>query len=347
MLYRPRQTARLLGTGSFLPGEPLTNEALIARTGLRLTPEWIERHTGVRSRHWADPEFATSDLAASASRAALADAALAPTDLDRMILATISGDWPTPATACVVQAKLGATCPAMDLNSACAGFLFALDHAMRGVDTGLQRVLVMGAEMRSRFINPQDRRTAPLFGDGAGAAILGPASRPDEGFVGIMLQTEGDVHQMVTVPAGGTVEPASAETVAQGRHYIVIRDAAELTSRGVQAMVDLIRRACAEMGVGLDELDMVIPHQANLVMLDRIFEILGLPQSRRVVTLPETGNTVAASIAIALERARGLPAWRPGALIALATLGGGYSGGVAFYRVPADEPPLRAGDLSA
>ncbi len=336
MLYRPRQTARILGTGSFLPGQPIDNAAFIARTGLKLTPEWIERHSGIRSRYWADPDLTTSDLAARASEAALSEAGLSADSLDRMILATISGDWPTPATACAVQAKIGAGCPAFDVNSACAGFLFALDQALRGIDTGLERVLVMGAELRSRWVNPRDRRTAPLFGDGAGAAILAPAAHPDEGFIGIYLETEGAVEQLVTVPAGGALLPTSAETVAAGEHFITIRDPAELTRRGVDAFVTLIRKACDGIGLGVDDLDLVIPHQANLVMLDRIFDRLGVPASKRVVTIAETGNTVAASVAIALDRARRMPLWRPGALVALASLGGGYSGGVAFYRIPAD-----------
>lgn len=337
MFYRPRQTARILGTGSFLPGEPLDNAAFIARTGLKLTPEWIERHTGIRSRYWADAELTTSDLAAEAARQALADARLAAPELDRMILATISGDWPTPATACAVQAKIGARCPALDLNSACAGFLFALEHALRGIDTGMDRVLVMGAELRSRWVNPRDRRTAPLFGDGAGAAVLAPAKSPDEGFIGIHLETEGEVEQLVTVPAGGAMAPPTEQTVAAGGHFITIRDPAELTRRGVDGFVTLIEKACDRMGVGIPELDLVIPHQANLIMLDRIFDRLGVPSSKRVVTLPETGNTVAASVAIALDRARQTALWRPGALVALASLGGGYSGGVAFYRIPAAE----------
>lgn len=339
MLYRPRTPARLLATGACLPGEPLDNQALIDRTGLKLTPEWISRHTGVHTRHWAPEGLTTSDLAAEAARAALEAAGVPAEELGRLVLATISGDWPTPATACAVQAKLGARCPAFDVNSACAGFLFALDDALRAIDTGVPAVMAIGAEMRSRFINVRDRRTAPLFADGAGAALLAPG-RPGEGFLGIMLLTAGEGAQLVTVPAGGAVEPASAESVAAGRHAIVIHDPAELTRRGVQAMIDLVELACAEIGVTVADLDLVIPHQANGVMLERVFAALDVPEAKRVVTVGETGNIVAASIPVALHRARQLPAWRPGALVALATLGGGYSGGVAFYRVPADERTL-------
>lgn len=337
MFYRPRRPARILGTGSFLPGPALDNAALIASTGLRLTPDWIERHTGIRSRHWAGPGVTTAEVAAQAARNALEDAGIVAGDLDLLVLATISGDWPTPATACAVQARIGASCPAYDLNSACAGFLFALEHAMRGADTGLGRTMILGAELRSRFVNVRDRRTAPIFGDGAGAAVLGLAERADEGFLGILLETEGALEQLVSVPAGGAAEPATARTVAAGRHYITIRDAAELTRRGVDAMCDLVTRACGAMGLAPEDLDLVIPHQANQVMLDRIFDRLGVPADRRMVTVGETGNTVAASIPIALDRARrSSPRWRPGAMVALATLGGGYSGGVAFYRVPAE-----------
>jgi 3-oxoacyl-[acyl-carrier-protein] synthase-3 len=335
MFYRPARTAAIRGTGAFLPGPPLSNDDLIARTGLRLTADWIERHTGIRTRHWATDDLSTADLAAFAARAALSEAAVGSDSVERLILATISGDWPTPATACAVQAKLGATCPAMDINSACAGFLFALEYALRAVETGVSTALVVGAEIRSRFVNPRDRRTAPIFGDGAGAAVLGPARSADEGFVGILLETEGAEEQLVLVPAGGAAEPATTESVAAGRHYIQIRDPAELTRRGVTAMVGLLERACAAMGVGITDLDLIVPHQANGVMLDRIFARVGVPTERCLVTIGETGNTVGASIAIALDRARRSPQWRPGALIALATLGGGYSGGVAFYRVPA------------
>ncbi|MBM3267959.1 MAG: ketoacyl-ACP synthase III [Candidatus Sericytochromatia bacterium] len=334
-LYRPLRPARLLGTGAHLPGPPLSNADLIARTGLRLTPDWIVRHTGIRTRHWADPAVTTAEIAAAAAREALAASGVAAVDLARIWLATISGDWPTPATACAIQARLGARCPALDLNSACAGFLFAIEHAMRGVDTGLSPTLAIGAELRSRFVNPRDRRTAPIFGDGAGAVVLGPASRPDEGFVAILLETEGAQEQLVLVPAGGSAEPASAESVAAGRHCIVIRDPAELTRRGVDAMVALVDRACGAFGVRPGDVDLLIPHQANGVMLERIVERLSIPPERCLLTVADTGNTVGASLAIALHRAQASPRWRPGALIALATLGGGYSGGVAFYRVPA------------
>lgn len=338
VFFQPRQPARILGTGSYLPGPTIDNASLIARTGLKLTPEWIERHTGIRARHWAEPGITTTDVAAIAARMALESAGCSARDMELLVLATISGDWPTPATACAVQARIGAVCPAYDLNSACAGFLFALEHAMRGFDTGLGHALIMGAELRSRFINMHDRRTAPIFGDGAGAAILGMAQRPAEGFLGILLETEGAEEQLVTVPAGGVAEPPTADTVAAGRHYITIRDAAELTRRGVDAMCDLVAKACNVMRVALGDIDLVIPHQANQLMLDRIFDRLGVPASRRLVTIGETGNTVAASIPIALDRARRTsPCWRPGALVALATLGGGYSGGVAFYRIPETE----------
>jgi len=214
-VLRPERGIALLGTGVYLP-ERVVNNAELRAEGCPLEEAEIEALCGVLTRRRAAPHEATSDLALAAGRAALQDAGADPADVDRLVLATVSGDHPSPATACLVQHALGLRrVPAYDLAATCSGFLFGLDAAARALLTGEERVLVIAAEIRSRFVDPTDRATSALFGDGAGAALLGtgPTGR---GLVALATATDGIGARSVWVPAGGSREPASQATVAAG-----------------------------------------------------------------------------------------------------------------------------------
>ncbi|MBA3523699.1 MAG: hypothetical protein H0T85_03935, partial [Geodermatophilaceae bacterium] len=210
---------RIAGSGRYLPGPEITNEELLARTGLATTADWVREHTGIRARHYAADHEATSDLAAEAARLALADAGIAAHEVGRILLCTTTGDWTSPAAANRVQYLLGAQCPAVDVQSACASWLYGLDMGARMVATGLRNVLVIGADVKSRFLRQGDHRLGPVMGDGAGAVLL-DAHRGPGGFTQIELYADGSKYAHLITPAGGSAMPASAQTVADDMHTV-------------------------------------------------------------------------------------------------------------------------------
>lgn len=323
----------IAATGVYLPENVVTNEALIAAHGLPVSSRWIERHTGIKERRWAAPEEHTSDLAAHAGRQILERAKMEPQALKRLILATVSGDWQTPATACVVQHRLGASCPAFDITSACAGFMVALDVGIKCVQTGDAAVMVLGSEIRSRFIDPGDARVSPLFSDGAGGVVLVPCER-GEGFLSTVLQSEGSGAEMVHVPAGGARRPATAETVAEGLHTIRMIDGRGLFEQAVTGMKAIADQALAAAGVTLDAIDLVVPHQANKLIIEAGMKAIGMPMEKVMVTIDRIGNCTAATVPITLHEAVTSGRLKPGQTALMVAVGGGYTAGAAVYRVP-------------
>jgi 3-oxoacyl-[acyl-carrier-protein] synthase-3 len=323
----------IAATGLYLPARVVTNEDLIAECGLPVSGRWIERHTGIRERRWAAEGENTSDLAIAAARDVLARAAVDPADLDRLILATVSPDWPTPATACVVQHGLGARCPAFDVTSACAGWLVALDLGVKCVQTGEERVLVLASEVRSRWIDKGDPRVAPLFADGAAGALLVPAA-PGTGFLSTVLQSEGSGAEKVYVPAGGARRPASAETVAAGEHTIRMVDGRGIFEQAVAGMGAIADLALKKAGLTLADIDLVVPHQANKLIIEAGMKALGVPMDKVMVTVDHIGNCTAATVPITLHEAIQAGRLQSGQTALLVAVGGGYSAGAAVYRVP-------------
>ncbi|MFF4402809.1 3-oxoacyl-ACP synthase III family protein [Streptomyces sp. NPDC001480] len=325
----------ILGTGSYLPEAKISNEPVAERAGV--TDEWIQRKTGIRARRYAAAEEATSDLAVHAARAALDSAGIRADELGWIVVATSTPDHPQPATACLVQDRLGATrAAAFDINSVCSGFVFAL-VTMAGLladgSTGTTRAplgLVIGADIYSRIIDPADRRTAILFGDGAGAVVLGPVPA-GQGIVGSHLASHGASHDLIHVRAGGSRAPASAATVTEGGHFF------RMNGRAVFEYVQQeLPRAVSEVldafDVGPEEVDHFIPHQANGVLLGQIVPTLGLPRARTHLTVAEHGNTSASSIPLALDEANRQGAFKDGDLLLLAGFGGGMSIGATLLR---------------
>lgn len=323
---------RIAGTGHYLPGAPVTNEELIARHGIRIKPYFIRTSSGAETRHFAAPDEATSDLAARAAERAIAASGIPRGAFRRIILATVSGDYPTPATACIVQRKLGMRgTAAIDIVGACSGFIQALDLGARCVATGEDPVLVIGADVRSRQLNFADLRTAFLYGDGAGAAVL-TASSGEDGIRHSILTADGDGAEAVYIPAGGSREPLTAESLAQQRGRITMPDGKRVAEAARDGFRHLAARLEAETGVTAAEVSCACLHQPNLLLVRQILADLGIPEERASISFPRCGNTTSASVAIALSEAVESGRIRNGQWLWLGAVGAGFAGGMQLVR---------------
>lgn len=318
----------ILSTGSYLPKHEVDNEEVAERVGV--TAEWIERKTQIQSRRYAAPHEATSDLAVHAAERALSQARLSPEQIDYIIVSTSTGDFPQPPTSYVVQHGLGAWGAAcFDVNVVCSGFVYALAlaHSLVAVRPGA-RVLVIGADVYSRILDFTDHRTAILFADGAGAAIVGTVPEP-YGIIATDLASRGDAHHLIRVEAGGSRNPASAQTVAEGGHYF------KMDGRGVRDFVaehvpPALLALAGKAGVDIGAVDHFVPHQANGVMLGDVVERTGLGAAQTHRTLIKYGNVGSASVPVALDEANRTGALSPGDLVLLAGFGGGMSIGASL-----------------
>ncbi|MGK4581625.1 3-oxoacyl-ACP synthase III family protein [Kitasatospora sp. HPMI-4] len=321
----------ILGTGSYLPGHVVTNDEVGAPAGV--DDEWITRKTGIRTRRWAKPDEAASDLAVIAGRAALERAGITAAELSLILVATSTPDEPHAPTATAVAHQLDAPpqAAAFDVNSLCSGFVFSLamaEHSLLAAGGG--HALVIGSDVYSRVLNPADRRTTPLLGDGAGAAVLGPVGE-GRGIVATRLLSFGAQRDLTRIPAGGSRIPASVRTVEDGLHYFT------MDGRGVRAFVmenvpSAIRKFLDDIGLPAGELDHLVPHQANGRMLEELQQELGIPTARMHTTVDRYGNTAAASVPITLDAAVRSGAIRPGETVLLAGFGGGMAAGFALLR---------------
>ncbi|HSJ62481.1 MAG TPA: ketoacyl-ACP synthase III [Gemmatimonadaceae bacterium] len=324
--------ARIAGTGHYLPGAPVTNDELIERHGLRVKSYFIRNHIGVETRHFASAEQATSDLAAEAARRAIATSGVAPREIRRIILATVSGDYPTPATACVVQRKLGLSgCGAIDVVGACAGFVQALDLGARCVETGESPVLVIGADVRSRQLNFSDLRTAFLYGDGAGAVVLTAAENGD-GIRHSILTADGEGAEAVYIPGGGSREPLTDTGLRNQRNRITMPDGQRVAVAARAGFRQLAARMIAETEVDASEIGFVCLHQPNLFLVRQILDDLGVAESRSWINFPTCANTTSASVPIALSQAVAAGRVHDGEWVWLGAVGAGFSGGMQLVR---------------
>ncbi|MGW2047367.1 3-oxoacyl-ACP synthase III family protein [Streptomyces sp. NPDC001858] len=316
----------ILGTGAHVPDRVVSNDEAGAAAGV--DDAWIVRKTAIRRRRWAAPEQATSDLAAAAGRAALRSAGITADRLSVIVVATSTPDRPQPPTAAYVQHLLGAVdAAAFDVNAVCSGEVFALTAAEGILTRRGGYALVIGADVYSRILNPADRRTVVLFGDGAGAMVLGL----DRGarIRNLAAHTFGESAGLIEVPAGGSRLPVDQAALDAGLQYFT------MDGRAVRGFVEdrlplLTKQFLHESGVGPDDLDHFVPHQANGVMLDAVFAQLALPRATMHLTLTDYGNTGAASIPITLAEAARAGAFRPGDLILLAGFGGGMAAAFAL-----------------
>ncbi|MDP3071594.1 MAG: beta-ketoacyl-ACP synthase III [Opitutaceae bacterium] len=322
----------ILGTGSFAPARILTNDDL-ART-VDTSDEWIRTRTGIRERRIAGPDENSSDMAVQAARRALTDAGLTPADIDLLVVATITPDLPMPACACLVQAKLGVptTAACFDLNAACSGFVFALDTVCAMLASGrYKKALVIGVEKLSAIVDWQDRTTCVLFGDGAGAAVVGLSPEEGRGFIGARLGTMGESADLLCIPRGGSAAPSTPESIAARDHCIRMKGK-EVFKLAVRGMDDAARDILEQHHIRPDQIALVIPHQANLRIIEAIADYLELPMDRFFVNVDRYGNTSAASIPLALDEARKAGRIKPGDLTLLVAFGAGLTYGSALVR---------------
>jgi len=314
------QHAAILGTGSYVPARRLSNFDF--EKSLDTTDEWITTRTGIKARRIAAPEEATSDLCLKAAQAALENAGIQASDIDLIVVSTLTPDYMMPSTACVLQKKLGLSdrgVPAFDMNAACSGFVYALATAKAYVESGQARhVLVVGAEVLSRVMNYQDRSTCILFGDGAGAAVVGAHRSGAHRIREVKLWADGRDTESLLIPAGGTVHPATHTTVDEKMHYVRV-NGKEVFRFAVSKMLGMVQELIERNGWKAEDIGRIIPHQANYRILESACERLSLPMDLFFTNLAEYGNTSAASVPLALDeaqRAGRLPAGKPVVLVA-------------------------------
>lgn len=322
----------ILGTGSYTPKRVLTNEELSKM--VYTSDEWIFTRSGIKERRIADENESVSDMGAEAAKRALEDAHLSASDIDLVIVATVTPDAPMPAVACHIQHKLSipTTAACFDLNAACTGFIYALDTASAMISTGrYKKALVIGAEKLSSVVDWKDRTTCVLFGDGAGACVLGATLEPNIGIIGTKLGALGASADLLHIPGGGSNKPASAETLKSGEHFIKMKGK-EVFKLAVRVMDEAARDILEQHGYKADQISLVIPHQANLRIIESISEYLELPMDRFFVNVDRYGNTSAASIGIALDEARKAGKVKKGELILLVAFGAGLTYGSALIR---------------
>jgi len=291
----------ITGLGIYLPERILTNFDL--ERMVDTSDEWIRERTGIRERRLAAPEESTSDLAVNAAREALGAAGLLPEEIELIIVATATPDMLFPATACLVQERLGAKrAAAFDLGAGCSGFVYGLATAAQFIRAGCYRnILVIGAETLSKITNWKDRNTCVLLGDGAGAAILQPVE-PPRGVLAVYLRADGSGGDLLKVPAGGSRLPTSIETVQAGLHYLTM-NGREVFKFAVRAMEEAALEVLRRAGISQQEVGCFIPHQANIRIIDALAKRLSLPPEKVVINVDRYGNTSAASIPIALYEA--------------------------------------------
>jgi 3-oxoacyl-[acyl-carrier-protein] synthase III len=324
------RVAGILGTGTALPDKVITN--LDLEKIVETSDRWIIERTGIRERRQAAPDETTSSLSVRAGKKALEMAGVAARDLDLIICSTISPDMPLPSTASFIQRELGAPdCCAFDLAAACSGFLFGLTVAEQFIKTGkAHRVLVIGAELLSRYLDYQDRATCVIFGDGVAAAVVGPVSEPS-GILAAEMHTNGTFADHLFIPAGGTAKPASCATVEARDHFIKMRGN-ELFKVAVRNLEEVSRRVLTQANVSTDQIDLFIPHQANQRITDAVRLRLGLPVEKVYSNISRVGNTSSASIPICLDECVRSGQIKKGDLILMSAFGAGVTWGAIVMR---------------
>jgi 3-oxoacyl-[acyl-carrier-protein] synthase III len=324
--------SRILGTGHYIPSKVVSNFDL--EKVVDTSDAWIAERTGIRRRHFADDNEVTSDMASAAARRALEAAGLNVADVDMIIVGTISGDTPMPACAVHVQQKLGATeIPAFDISAACAGFVYGLTIADQFIANGTANcILVIGVELLSRLMNWSDRTTCVLFGDGAGAVVLGPARGDGRGILASRIFTDGSLGGALHIPGGGSAEPLTAEGVERQRNKVHMTGS-EVFRVAIKNLTSASTLAIKSAGLTSKELDWVVAHQANLRIITQVSDRLGLPLDKFVLNIEEYGNTSSASIPIALDEAVRDGRIKPGQAVLFCALGAGISWGASIVRM--------------
>jgi 3-oxoacyl-[acyl-carrier-protein] synthase-3 len=320
---------RVLATGGYVPDAVITNEHLHARLGC--DSDWIVKRTGIRERRHALPHQATSDLCYEAAYRCMDRAGVQPRDIDLLVLATFSPDMPFPSTACLVQDRLKLNCAAMEIEAACAGFMYALITGAAYVVSGASDMaLIIGGDCNSRVVNPTDLKTYPLFGDGAGAVIL-TRGRPDQGILSYSMGADGSGGDLLSRPACGSRLVPTPELLAKGLHFMYM-DGRAVFRWAVGILCDSIQDVLKDSGLEASQVDLYIPHQANIRIINAAIDVLHIPRSRVYNNLDRYGNTSAGSVPLALDEALAEDRLGPGSLVVLSGFGAGLAWGTAVMR---------------
>ena len=330
---RPRSLvrARISALGTYVPPRILTNADL--EKMVDTNNEWIVTRVGIRERHIVEKGVATSDLATEAARICLAERGIRPEEVEVIIVATVTPDMLFPSTACLVQHKLGATGAwGFDLSAACSGFLYALQVGTKLIETGAhKKVMVIGADVMSSILNYTDRTTCVLFGDGAGAVLLEPAEDDATGILDYVHEIDGSGGGSLFMPGGGSLHPASHETVSQNMHF-VHQEGQAVYKFAVRKMVEASENVLQRNGLTVADLNLLVPHQANRRIIDATVERLGLDPARVIINIDRFGNTTAATIPLAMQTARGEHRLKNGDCVLLVSVGAGFTVGACLLR---------------
>ncbi len=322
---------KISGLGTYVPPRLLTNQDL--EKMVETSDQWIMERTGIKQRHIVEKGVGTSDLALPAAQAALREAGIAATDLEAIIVATVTPDMTFPSSACLLQDKLGAKGAwGFDVSAACSGFLYALQTGVQFVATGAhRRVLVVGADVMSSIIDYTDRATCVIFGDGAGAVVLEPADDGKLAFIDFLHEVDGSGACSLHMPAGGSLHPATHETVDKKMHF-VHQDGQAVFKYAVRKMADVSEKILQRNGFKGADVDCFVPHQANLRIIKASADRLGLAPERVIVNIDRYGNTTAGTIPLALQTAREEGKLKKGDLTLLAAVGAGFTVGATLLR---------------
>jgi 3-oxoacyl-[acyl-carrier-protein] synthase-3 len=324
--------SRITGTGHYLPEKRLTNADL--EKMVDTNDQWIRERTGISARRIAADGEHTSDMALKASKLALAEAKLDPKDIDMIILGTVSPDEVMPNTACHLQKKLGARdCMAVDISAACTGFVYGLSIADQFIKTGIYKnILVVGADHLHHLVDYKDRDTCILFGDGAGAAILSRAKEEENSdILALDLRADGNIGDLFVLPAGGSKMPITHQVLDEGLHYVRMKGR-EIFKHAVRTMSDCCTEVLKISNMKADEVSWVIPHQANIRIMEAVAKHFGLPMDRMVVEIEDMGNTSAATVIVSLDRAIRDGRIQRGQNILLTAFGAGITSGSVLLR---------------
>lgn len=323
-MTRPSYGVQISGLGSFIPPKVLTNFDL--EKMVDTNDEWIRTRTGISERHIAEKGQKASDLGTEAALEALKSANLTAADIDLIIVATITPDMFFPSTACNIQHRLGAKCGAFDMAAACSGFPYALGVAEGFIRSGMYKhILVVGSEVLSGFIDWKDRSTCVLFGDGAGAAVVSRREKLDQyGVIASHLGSDGGQADLLKIPAGGSAFPPSVETINQGMHFLKMQGS-EVFKIAVRTMELAVKKVLSEVGLGIEDIDCLIPHQANMRILQAVGERLQLPEEKLFTNVEKYGNMSSASTAVAFCEAVKSGRIKKDDIIVLVAFGGGLT----------------------
>jgi len=320
-----------VGTGSAVPGKVLTNFQL--EKIVDTSDEWIRVRTGIRRRHIAEEGTTSATLAADAARKAMDDAGITPQEVDLILVATVTPDMAFPSTACLVQEMIGAiNASAMDMSVGCSGFIYGLATADSFIfSSKYENILVIGVEILSRITDWTDRNTCVLFGDGAGAVVVRANNNGNKGIISTYTKSDGSLGKLLMLPGGGSKHPTSYQTVAQKMHYIKMQGH-DLFKPAILSMVEATSYILEKSGLTSRDIDLLIPHQANIRIVEAVAKKLRVPMEKVYVNLDEYGNTSAASIPIALDEARRKGLIKTGDLVMMVAFGAGLTWGSVLVR---------------